>query len=185
MVSYTKPKLLYAGNVLQIFCKGASPVDYHLINLLSLLIIAMSIRQKRYQAYVPRGLLLAGYLFLFASQFNYRYFTIANFCVYGSGHSSNAGSGVAQLHMANRAAETTLDRRSTGQHPVALHDNSQRPSHLGIDKRFRFKQGVRVPQIRAPGEAYPPVVKTRFYTLTPVCFSTDLPTLSLRGPPTA
>jgi hypothetical protein len=145
----------------------------------------MSTRQKRYQGYVTRGLLLAGYLFLLAVQFNYRYFTIANFYVYGNGHSANIGADLTALNTVDRMAETAETQRSTGQHPLALHDNSQRPSHLGIDKRFRFRQGIRVPQIRAPGITYASIVRTRFHALTPVCFSSDLPTPSLRGPPRA
>ena len=133
--------------------------------------------------FTGRGLLLAGYLFLFAGQFNYRYFTIANFYIYGIPGKAAVGTG--QLHTANRTVETAVAQKATGQHPMALHDNSQRPSHLGIDKRYRFKQGIRVPEIRAPGVVYTPVAKTRFHTLTPVCFSTDLPTTSLRGPPCA
>jgi hypothetical protein len=145
----------------------------------------MSTRQKRYQAYVTRGLLLAGYLFLLAGQFNCRYFTIANFYVYGNGHSANIGADLARLDTVNGAAETTATQRSTSQRPVALHDNSQRPAHLGIDKRYRFKQGIRIPQIRAPGVIYVDIVKTRFRSFTPVYFFTEPPTLSLRGPPCA
>lgn len=146
----------------------------------------MSIRQKRYQAYVTRGLLLAGYLFLFAGQFNYRYFTIANFYVYSNGRSANTAPGLAHLPTANRRAETAVAQRSTGQqHSVALHDNSRRLSHLGIDKRYELKAGIRVPQIRAPGVLYVDIVKTRFPSFKPVYCSTLPPTLSLRGPPRA
>ena len=131
---------------------------------------------------ITRGILLAGYLFLFAGQFNYRYFTIANFYVYnGNGNLSNG----AQLQKTNRIAATAVAPVATGQHSITLHDNSQRPSHLGIDKRYQAIHGIRIPQIRAPGIAYTAVVKTRFHTQTSVFLSVSLPTNALRGPPCA
>ena len=45
----------------------------------------MSIRWNRYGSLICRSLVLAGYLFLFAGQFNYRYYSIANFYIYGNG----------------------------------------------------------------------------------------------------
>jgi hypothetical protein len=153
----------------------------------------MSGKQKKYQAHLTRGLLLAGYLLFFAGQFNYHYFSIANFYVYGNGNSANACAnvsatvalGLAHVNTVNKTAETAVVQKTTGKHPVALHDNSQRPSHLGIDKRYQLKQGIRIPQIRAPGVLYVGILKTRFPGFTPVCFSTLPATLSLRGPPCA
>ena len=140
----------------------------------------MSRRIKRYQNRLTRGLLLAGYLFLFAGQFSYRYFNIANFYVYNNSHTTVASSGD---RYANQA--TTLRQAIPVQHAPAWHDNRQRPAHLGIDKRYRFQEGLRVPPIRAPGVPSVDVVKTRFPSFTPVYFSTEPPTLSLRGPPCA
>ena len=131
-----------------------------------------------------RGLLLAGYLFLFAGQFNYRYFNIANYYVYNHG-SHTHGAVVGLTRTANEIHAVNPDRSLPLQHPVTLRDNTQRPAHLGIDKRFRFQHGIRVPQIRAPGVLYIDVVKTRFPSFAPVYFFTELPTLSLRGPPCA
>lgn len=138
---------------------------------------------------ITRGLLLAGYLFLFAGQFNYRYFTIANFYVY---HSNSGISGIVQDAVGGRAMAMATIIHTVGavrrtELPAAaiLHDNAQRPAHLGIDKRFSFRQGIRVPQIRAPAPPEYPVAKIRYYTPIPVCFSTDLPTTPLRGPPCA
>lgn len=139
----------------------------------------MPIRKKGYRSLFTRGLLLAGYFFLFAGQFNYRYFDIANFYVYG--HDGNMAYETAGKGNHPTAAVDQEQER----HTVALHDNSQRPAHLGIDKRFQFKQGVRVPQIRAPGAFHYIIAKTFFTSFTPVYSSTDLPTNSLRGPPCA
>jgi hypothetical protein len=142
----------------------------------------MSIRRNRYSALFCRSLLLAGYLFLFAGQFNYRYFSISNFFVYGNGGTA----GRAQLNTGGAAAHAAGVRQiARVQHGVALHDNGDRAAHLCIDKRFDLKKAVRVPQIRAPGLSYYTIVKTRRPTLTPACSSTDLPFTSLRGPPSA
>jgi hypothetical protein len=133
-----------------------------------------------------RGLLLAGYLFLLAGQFNYRYFTIANYYVYSHGGAVNGAGGIAALaRTGDNVHAVNPDRSLPLQHPETLRDNTQRPAHLGIDKRFRFQHGIRVPQIRAPGVLYIDVVKTRFPSFAPVYFYTELPTLSLRGPPCA
>ena len=142
----------------------------------------MSKRRNRYGSLICRSLVLAGYLFLFAGQFNYRYFSISNFYVYGNG---GAGSG-GQLNTVGADTHAAgVQQIAWVQHGVALHDNGGRATHLCIDKRFDLKQAVRVPQIRAPGLSYRSIVKTRRPTLTPFCSSTDLAFTSLRGPPSA
>jgi hypothetical protein len=145
----------------------------------------MFIRQKRYQTMTTRGILLAGYLFLFAGQFNYRYFNIANYYVYHGGNAKGSGSIAGLVHTGGEVHAVSPDRSTPLQRPVTLRDNAQRPAHLGIDKRYRFQQGIRVPQIRAPGVLYVDVVESHFPSFTPVCCSTEPPTLSLRGPPCA
>lgn len=143
----------------------------------------MPLRLQRYRTLFGKGLLLAGYLFFFAGQFNGRYFTIANFYVYHSdGMLSNTG---ARLSKAIGTATTAVTRTATGQHPTALQNNSQRPAHLGIDKRYQIQQGIRIPQIRAPGPNCFVLVKRHFYSFQQVYFSTDPPTCALRGPPCA
>jgi hypothetical protein len=144
----------------------------------------MSIRRNRYVSLFCRSLLLAGYLFLFAGQFSYRYFSISNFFVYGgtvgrAQLTSNLTKECAATHAAG------VQQIARVQHGVVLHDNGERATHLSIDKRFHLKEGVRVPQIRAPGQSYYTIVKTRRPTLTPSCSSTELPFTSLRGPPSA
>ncbi len=142
----------------------------------------MSIRQNRYVSLICRSLLLAGYLFLFAGQFSYRYFSIANFFVYGNGGTGSP----AQMNTADRATHAAgVLQIARAQHGVALHDNGGRAAHLCVDKRFDLKKSVRVPQIRAPGLPYFTIVKTWRPTLTPSYSSTDLPFTSLRGPPGA
>jgi hypothetical protein len=159
-------------------CCGELKAKY----LLSLLRLLMTKGLKTYCSLIGRCLLLTGYLFLFAGQFNCRYFSIANFFVYG-----NAGTGSrVQPHtggnVTHAAGVLQIER---ARHGVAVHDNGERATHLCIDKRFDLKQGVRVPQIRAPGLPYYTIVKTRRPTLTPACSSTDLLFTSLRGPPCA
>jgi hypothetical protein len=140
----------------------------------------MKIRQKRYQMMICRGLLLAGYLFLFASQFNYRYFRIANFYVY---HANNV-SGIArivrtggEIHVVNHNRPMPLQR------PVALEDNTHRPAHLGIDKRYRFQQGIRVPEIRGPGQPFCASVTLLVSSYCSYYSSSSAPVNALRGPP--
>jgi hypothetical protein len=138
---------------------------------------------NRYCSLISRCLLLAGYLFLFAGQFSYRYFSIANFYVYGNG--GGPGNRARLNTQRQRTPAVAVRQTVRVQYSVALHDNQERATHLSIDKRFHLKQGIRVPQIRAPGLPCYTIVKTRRFTLTPVCSSTDLPVTSLRGPPCA
>jgi hypothetical protein len=153
----------------------------------------MSIRQNRYGFLICRSLLLAGYLFLFAGQFSYRYFSLANFYIYGNGGTGSRAQLNTKLNTEDPARHAAgIQQLTRVEHGVALHnnlslhDNGERATHLCIDKRFDVKKAVRVPQIRAPGLLhYTTIVKTRRPTLTPDCTSTDLPFTSLRGPPCA
>ena|ERR1700722_19603761 len=141
----------------------------------------MSIRQKRYGIRISRGLLLAGYLFLFAGQFSYQYFTIANFFVYGNTHSAKTGhTGHAKQDRLSVNARNAME-----QHGTVLQANTERSAHLGIDKRYQFKQAIRVPQIRAPGRTVCIVLKGRVSRSVPDYISSELSTNSLRGPPCA
>jgi hypothetical protein len=146
----------------------------------------MSIRRNRYGFLICRSLLLAGYLFLFAGQFSCRYFSIANFYVYGNGGTGSRAQLNTKLLTEGPVKHAAgVQQIARVQHGVALHDNKECATHLSIDKRFHLKQGVRVPQIRAPGLPNYTIIKTRRPMLTPSCFSTDLPFTSLRGPPCA
>lgn len=141
----------------------------------------MSIRQRRYGTHISRGLLLAGYLFLFAGQFNCQYFIIANFFVYGK---TNSASVKPSRH-------ATPDRLSVNarnvmeQHSAVLPANTEQPAHLAIDKRFQFKQAIRVPQIRAPGLTACIILHSRVPRTLSNYVSSRLSTNTLRGPPCA
>jgi len=141
----------------------------------------MSIRQKRYGIRISKGLLLAGYLFLFAGQFNCQYFTIANFFVYGN---TNPASVESSGH-GTEGRFSVNARNAMEQHRAVLQANTERPVHLGIDKRYQFKQAIRVPQIRAPGLTVCIVFKSRVPRSLPDYISSELSTNSLRGPPCA
>jgi len=133
----------------------------------------MAPQKKRNKNLPFRLLLLAGYLFLFATQFNYRYYAVSNFFVYGNNTASVVGTANSASPL--QKAERCLSYRS----------NTKRPSHLSIDKRFQFRDFIRVNTILAA----PPVVYTlsqkKYFLLSPVCHFPDLPTNSLRGPPVA
>ncbi len=129
-----------------------------------------------------RMLLLAGYLILFASQFNCRYFSVANFFDYSAvAANSNAAGQVNNV----KPVRASLTHQDNVQKPAAFRFNAQRPSHLSIDKRFHFREGIRLPQVRAPGAPEYVLTTTRYYTHTPVYSSSGHPTIALRGPPCA
>lgn len=132
-------------------------------------------------------LLLAGYFILFASQFTCRYFSVANFYVYGAA-SANGNTAPGQLNNV-QPGQTSLTKRVThqanAQKPARFTVNTQRPFHLSIDKRFHFREGIRLPQVRAPGVPEYVLTTIRYYTHTPVYSSSGHPTIALRGPPCA
>jgi hypothetical protein len=139
----------------------------------------MSIRKKRYGTVIARGLLLAGYVFLFAGQFSHEYFVIANFFVYG-----NNSANIGKTRHATQESHAVIARNAAEEHN-AVQANTERPDHLGIDKRYQFKQAIRVPQIRAPGLTVCIVFKSRVPDSAPDYISSELSTNFLRGPPRA
>ena len=141
----------------------------------------MSIRQKRYGIRISRGLLLAGYLFLFAGQFSCQYFSIANFFVYGN---TNSSAVEPSAHAIQERLSVNA-RNAMEQHGAVVQTNTGRPAHLGIDKRYQFKQAIRVPQIRAPGLIICIVLRPPVPRSLPDYHSSELTTNSLRGPPCA
>jgi hypothetical protein len=126
-------------------------------------------------------LLLAGYLFLFAGQFSCQYFSIANFFVYGKANPAT----VEPSAYAIQERLSVNARNAMEQHGAVVQINTERPAHLGIDKRYQFKQAIRVPQIRAPGPTVCIVLKNRIPRSLPDYISSELSTNSLRGPPCA
>lgn len=136
----------------------------------------MAAAKKRIGPITLRFLLMTGYLFLFATQVNYRYYSIANFFVYGSitvsatGHSSSA----SPLRKTDRPTVCRIYRKA-----------SKNANHLVVDKRFHGVDGVKVGAV-----FYQPVlsyreIERKYGILLQVYSSSDLPTNSLRGPPSA
>ena len=124
-----------------------------------------------------RLLLLTGYIFLFATQFNYRYYNAANFFVYHPGTINVVGQGAP--------GGTNLGIPKAA-HPQIYHDNAQRPAHLSVDKRFRFRVLIKPVFVCTPAPVPSYVIITRKALPPPVVYSTpDLPTNCFRGPPTA
>jgi len=115
-----------------------------------------------------RTLLLAGYLILFSTQFTGKYYAIANFFVYKPGTTVKLIAG----------------QQSTA-HALIYRDNTKRPAHLGIDKRFSYKTAIQ-PVFTDHQSLVPSyIIVTRKALPPPAVYSTpDLPTNSLRGPPT-
>jgi len=129
--------------------------------------------KKRNMLIVVRFLLMAGYLFFFATQFSYRYYTIANFFVYGN-YPSAAKAGRVPLAGGLHAAARSTAFRNTGQ-----------ASHLAIDNRFVGGYGVRIADRLFLPVLSPIEVERRYGLLLQVYSSSDLPVNSLRGPPIA
>jgi hypothetical protein len=143
----------------------------HISYLSSLFIMAPPKKTNRNPAFWL--VLLAGYFVLFATQFNYRYYTVANFFVYGS-------SAVASAN--HPAAGSPLQKTSR---PIEYHNNSHGLPHLSLDKRFRFSSAFNPVFICSIPRASFRFIKRKFYTPVPVYTSSLLPTNALRGPPCA
>jgi hypothetical protein len=120
---------------------------------------------KRYIGFLSRVLLLAGYLFLFLTQANYRFYSIANFFDYHhAGHLTTAKDPVV--------SKSYVPARSN--------------AHLGVDKRYAAKHFVKLPFTSFPAVTSYEVVARIYYVPLKVYASSDLfPTNALRGPPCA
>jgi len=120
---------------------------------------------KKHIRFLSKALLLVGYFFLFSSQTNYRFYSIANFFDYH--HAS---------HLA--AAKGSADVSDfVPSHPKA---------HQGIDKRYSAKHFVKLPFTSFPAIAPYEVVARIYYVPLKVYSSSDLLlTNALRGPPCA
>ncbi len=131
--------------------------------------MATSVRKSKVLA--SRFLLFTGYLFLLAIQFNYRYYTIANFFVYGDHSAGNV--------------QRLQEPGTQPARPIAHYHSSQRPSYLGLDKRFRFRDFIQPAFTCSPAAPVYFTLERKHDTPSPVYHSSDLPTNSLRGPPVA
>ena len=122
--------------------------------------------KRRNRILLLRCLLLTGYLFLFAAQVNYRYYSIANFYVYGN----------------NKAvSKVNADK----QHPGTALQSSKRPGHLGIDKRFHGVDVFTVSAVFFQSVPFSATIERKYGRLLHFYSSSDPPVLTLRGPPVA
>lgn len=122
---------------------------------------------KKYIHFLSKALLLVGYLFLFSTQTNYRFYSIANFFDY---------------HRASHMVAA-----SKGSADVCSYLPGPAKAHLGIDKRYAVKHFVKLPfTVFTPIASYG-VISTLYYVpLKVYANSADLlPTNALRGPPCA
>ncbi|HVU93662.1 MAG TPA: hypothetical protein VHE34_00490 [Puia sp.] len=133
-----------------------------------------------------RILLLAGYLFLFSLQFNSRYFAIANNFVYGQldGQPAGVDSQLNRLcNISSTGIHQDIGNPKRPGHGVLVHFKSRNPSHLGVDKRFHFKQAILVPGIRGPDRTFFAPITTFISNYFPYHSSSELPVNAFRGPP--
>jgi hypothetical protein len=122
--------------------------------------------KRRNRILLLRCLLLTGYLFLFAAQVNCRYYSIANFYVYGN----------------NRVVgKVNVDK----QHPITALQSSKKPSHLGIDKRFHKVDVITVSTVFFQSVLLSATIERGNGKLLQGYSSSDPPVLTLRGPPVA
>ncbi|HUB59178.1 MAG TPA: hypothetical protein VL978_00670 [Puia sp.] len=142
----------------------------------------MSAFSKGYPSAILRSSLLIGYLFFLAAQSNHQYFDTANFFIYGHDDATRANSTVSRN---TAAASVETEQGPASQHSLTQQVNQRRIGHLGIDKRFQFQKGLRIPPVRAPGVLFCTITRTRFYTDTPAYLSANPPVNALRGPPFA
>jgi hypothetical protein len=128
----------------------------------------MSLANK-YLRVASKALLLTGYLFLFATQFNHRFYSIANFVEYHCGgklaadHGKTAGHGSLRQNLMATASK----------------------AHLGLDKRYSNKSYVKLPFTDFAVVPAAETVARIYYVPLKVYSSSLLPTNGLRGPPCA
>ena len=122
--------------------------------------------KRRNRNLLFRCLLLTGYLFLFASQVNCRYYSIANFYVYGNNKT---------------IGRVNVDK----QHPITILQSSKKPNHLGIDKRFHRVDVFTVSTVFFSSVLFSTTIERGYGKLRHFYSSSDPPVLTLRGPPVA
>jgi hypothetical protein len=120
---------------------------------------------KRYNRFLSNAFLLVGYVFLFSSQTNYRFYSAANFFDY---------------HHASHIVPNRGSSEISGYLP------GPNKSHLGVDKRYSAKHFVKLSFTSFPAIASYEVVSRIYYVPLKVYESFSLlPTNALRGPPCA
>jgi hypothetical protein len=121
---------------------------------------------RKHIRFLSKALLLVGYFFLFSTQTNYRFYSIANFFDY------------------HRASHLLVTAKGSADLSTCVPSRIQ--AHLGIDKRYAAKHFVKLPFTAFSAIAPYKVVARIYYVPLKVCASSDLlPTNALRGPPCA
>jgi hypothetical protein len=144
----------------------------------------MSKAQNIIRNFGARGLLLAGYLFLFAGQFNGQYFSTANFFIYGhANYSTTTLTSRSRVNTRQESTRIVAENRSLTKQASQFHQTPLRPSHLSIDKRFKSQQAIRIPEIRAPQTISFVVSGPHASVVSCFYLSADLLHNALRGPP--
>ncbi len=119
-----------------------------------------------------KSLILAGYFLLFLTQVNYRFYSIANFYVYGS----------SSVRVVDHSTPV-IPFRHTGRR-VVYGKAMQKFSHLSLDKRFQSSEAVRIAFIRPSFDPPVALVKRDLFVAQEIDIpSSDLPVNGLRGPP--
>ena len=127
---------------------------------------------KKHTRILSRTLLIAGYFFLFATQFNGRFYSAANFFEYGHSRQSMAMAG-KRISSPDRTAA------------VPAYKDTRNNAHLGLDKRYSAKQSVKLPFTDFPVIASYEVIRSIYAIPLKVYSTADIPTNALRGPPCA
>jgi hypothetical protein len=118
----------------------------------------------KYLRFFSRTLLLAGYILLFATQFNSRYYSIANFVEYG------------------HTVKMKADRHSPCRNHFAATPN---PAHLGLDKRYAARYAVSHDYTDFTPIAPYRTIARIYYVPLKVYSGSVLTANALRGPPCA
>jgi len=137
---------------------------------------------KRYRVFLSKTLLVAGYILLFATQVNNRFYSIANFFEYH--HNSRlTTAGGEKFPSGNESRNGDKGRDKTA--ALQINPGTRNAAHLGLDKRYSAKHFISLPSINAPVVASHEVIERKYALLLKVYSTSDLPTNALRGPPVA
>jgi hypothetical protein len=137
---------------------------------------------KKYRAFLSKTLLAASYILLFATQVNYRFYSIANFFEYHHHTRLMAGGGNDRLTAGDGEKFPSGAGKATA---VQTNPDTRNSAHLGLDKRYAAKHFITLPSIDAPTVASHEVIERKYALLLKVYSTSDLPTNALRGPPVA
>jgi hypothetical protein len=138
---------------------------------------------KKYRVFLSKTLLVAGYILLFATQVNNRFYDIANFFEYH--HNTRLMAGGGNGHLTAGGGNDRLTAVGGKAAAVQTYPDTRNAAHLGLDKRYAAKHFITLPSIDAPAVASHEVIERKYALLLKVYSTCDLPTNALRGPPVA